>query len=174
MQLNDVPARPLPTSVTVNISTLAGGDRWGKHSAEHLDVDFGRGTVSASRQVYDPLWDGPVAQPADPRDWRASGTTAASPKLASAVSALRDAIAGVDLLKVPYRQSDSAEYANVHLTFAERPVGLDHLHPYQEPGTRGRVGSWTVMVHTSLNDLFVDPQLAPLVDAARAVSAAAR
>jgi hypothetical protein len=170
VQLNAAPGRPLPTALTVNVATLADGDRFGLHSSEHLDVDFGRGTVNAYRSVYDPLWDGPVPQPADPRDWRATGTTAASPRLATAVAALRDAAAGVDLLTVPNGTATSAdEYATFHLTFAERPTGVDHLRPYQE-----RDGSWTVMTRTSLNDLFVDPQLGPLVEAARAVGAAAR
>jgi hypothetical protein len=170
VQLNAAPARPLPTAVTVNVSTLADGDRPGLHSAEHLDVDFANGKVDASRSIFDPLWDGPVAQPADPRDWRASGTTAASPRLANAVSALRDAIGGVDLLQTPNGDATSAlEYATFHLTYAQRPEGLEHLRPYQE-----RDGSWTVMTRTSLGDLFVDPQLGPLVEAARAVGAAAR
>lgn len=169
MQLTAAPARPLPTAITVNSSTLADGARWGLHSAERVEVDFGSGTVNASRSVYDPLWDGPVPQPADPRDWRASGSTASSTKLAGAVSALRDAAAGVDLLTAPNAMTPGDEYATVHLRFAERPVVGAHLRPWQD-----RDGNWIVYLRTSLDDLFVDPQLGAIVEGARAVAAAAR
>jgi hypothetical protein len=157
--------------VIVNISTLAGGrGSWPLTSAERLQMGFAPDAkLTAGRQVYDQLWDGPVPQPTDPRDWDATTTADATPKLAAATAALRDALTGLDLTRVPRAESSSHEYANVHLTYAQRPVGVDGLHVYQE-----RDGSWTVPMHTSLNDLFVDPVLAPVVDAARAVLAAAR
>jgi hypothetical protein len=164
------PATPRLLDINVNISTLADGQRWGKVDALHVGFDPEHGTVDAYRSVYDPLWDGPVAQPADPRDWSVAGRhTDTSPALAAAASALRDAVTGTDLVRVPRRDADSTEYATIYVTYADRPVGADHLHPFQQ-----RNGTWTLPMRTSLNDLFVDPQLGAIVEAARAVAAAAR
>lgn len=170
MQLTS-PAPVKPIGVSINISTHAGGGgSFPLTDSQGVSLRFEPGaTVSASRSIFDQLWDGPVAQPADPRDWRAEVRSDATPRLADAVAGLQDALAGVDLTRVPYRPATEREYATLYVRFAERPTGVDHLHTFQD-----RDGTWLVPTRTSQNDLFVDPQLGPVVDAARDVLAAAR
>lgn len=160
-----------PIRVTVNISTKPGdGPSWGLTSVEHVTATFGtNATVDAGRMVFDELWDGPVAPPVDPRDWNAMRHADAMPLLQAALGGLRDALVGADLAHVPAANATPGNFATIHATYAQRPVGLDHLHPFRE-----RDGSWTVPLRTSLDDLFVEPHLAPVVAAAQSVLAAAR
>ncbi|MCW2927393.1 MAG: hypothetical protein JWM86_1361 [Thermoleophilia bacterium] len=164
---------PAPISVIVNLSTAAPHHhpRYGDRVASNVRAAFSEpdATVEASVSTYDPLWDGPYAQPADPSDWQVERTAASSPVLAAAVAGLRDAIAGADLATLPKAETTSdPDYATFHVRYAAKPVGLDHLRPWQE-----RDGSWTVYLRTPLGTLFDEPRLAPLVEAARSVLAAA-
>lgn len=160
----------LPTAVNVNLSTQNG---WKETRTEHasLRLDAPDAPVRAHDTRHDPLWDGPYAQPARPGDWRGEVQANATPRLEAATGALRDAVLGVDLLAMERFDSslNGRAYGTVHLTFAERPVGLDHLKPFES-----HAGSWTIGLRTSLDDLFADPRLAPVVDATREVIAAAR
>ncbi|MCB0878914.1 MAG: hypothetical protein KDC46_08035 [Thermoleophilia bacterium] len=157
-----------PSSVNIHMSTKLD---WNRTVADHVALDLAPASapVDASHGTYDPLWDGPYAQPAQPGDWHSTAAANATPQLATATGALRDAIAGLDLTHAqPYDQRDPAQsYATIHVSFPARPEGIDHLRPFQDHD-----GTWTVGLRTSLDDLFVDPTLAPIVDAARDVLAA--
>ncbi len=134
-----------------------------------LDLTGANAPVEASRRSYDPYWDGPIAQPSQPGDFSVKTTANAKPALAAAASAVRDAIVGIDLLHAaPFDSSKNVDsYAMIHLTFAERPTGLDHLRPFQDVD-----GRWTIGLNTSTDDLLADPSLASVVNAARSVLAA--
>ncbi len=174
MQLSPAAIRTAsPTGVTVNVSTALDMSRpeTGMRRAEHLEVGFEApdARLDASVDVYDPLWDGPVPEPSSPEDWHATRSASASPAIRSAVTALQTSLASLDLGKLRAGDVAPGSYATLHLRYAERPENLGTLRPYQE-----RDGSWIVPVRTSLGDLFQNPALLPIVDAARAVLAAAR
>lgn len=174
MQLSPAAIRTTtPLSVTVNVSTALDLARpsTGMRRAEHLEVGFGTpdARLDASVDVYDPLWDGPVSEPDSPEDWHATRSASASPAIRSAVSALQASVAALDLGKLRTSETAPGSYATFHLRYAERPENLGTLRPYQD-----RDGSWVVPVRTSIGDLFQNPALLPIVDAARAVLDAAR
>ncbi len=174
MQLS--PAAPrvaAPTGVTVNVSTALDWARpsTGMRRSERLDVGFTApdARVAATVDVFDPLWDGPVPEPSHPDDWHTTRSASASPAISSAVAALQASLTSLDLAKVRGGDSAPGSYATLHLRYAERPDDVGNLRPYQD-----RDGSWIVPVRTSIGDLFANPALLPVVDAARAVIVAAR
>ncbi|MCW2920321.1 MAG: hypothetical protein JWL76_195 [Thermoleophilia bacterium] len=174
MQLSPAaPRTAAPLGVTVNVSTALDMARpsTGMRRAEHLAVGFTSpdDRLDASVDVYDPLWDGPVAEPNSPEDWHATRSASASPAIRNAVTALEASVATLDLGKLRSSDTEPGSYATLHLHYAERPANLGTLRPYQE-----RDGSWVVPVRTSIGDLFQNPALLPIVDAARAVLVAAR
>lgn len=160
----------VPTAVNVNLSTHVA---WNEARSEHvaMRLDAADATIDAHDGRYDPLWDGPYAEPARPGNWQGTVAATATSQLQAAATALRDAVQAVDLLATERRDASQTgrSYGTIHLSFDERPVGLDHLKPFES-----HTGGWTVGLRTSLDDLFADPRLAPLVDAARDVIAAAR
>ncbi len=170
MQLSPA-AAPAPTHVRIHVNTPADGtSRWGDERRESLDLDLaGSAPLTASVDVADPYWDGPYAEPDGPEDWRGSRPLDASPARARSVQGLRDAVAALDLVGRTPAGHVGIGYANVFLTFAERPEGLDHLKPFQDHRDQ-----WTVRLTTSVDDLLVDPTLTPIVDAAREVVRTAR
>lgn len=167
------PRAAAPTGVTVNVSTALDMARpsTGMRRSERLEVGFTApdARLDASVDVYDPLWDGPVAEPNHPDDWHETRSASASPAISSAVAALRASLATIDLAKVRAGDLAPGSYATLHLRYAERPANVGTLRPYQD-----RDGSWVVPVRTSIGDLFQNPALLPIVDAARAVLVAAR
>ena len=174
MQLSPAAHRAAaPTGVTVNVSTALDLSRpsTGMRRAEHLEVGFtaSDARLDASVDVYDPLWDGPVSEPAHPDDWHATRSASASRAIRDAVDDLQQRVATLDLTKLRGGDVAPGSYATLHLRFAERPEHVGTLRPYQD-----RDGSWVVPVRTSIGDLFQNPALLPVVDAARAVLVAAR
>ncbi|MCW2923886.1 MAG: hypothetical protein JWM98_1290 [Thermoleophilia bacterium] len=158
-----------PLRVIVNIAGLAGpatGDRWSLHRADSVNVDATGARMSQS--TYDPLWDGPYAQPAQPGDWNRTVAAAdTSPALAQALDGLRASVASLDWSRTSPEMTAGPAYATLHATFAERPAGATQA--WQE-----RDGTWTAYARTSLDDLLADPTLAPVVVAARAALAVGR
>lgn len=167
MQLS--PAANHLIGATVNIATRHPANPTWLRFDGFLQASFtGDRQLTASSRLVDESWDIGGA-PAHPGDWSRSVAAESTPALARAMSALQDAATGADLTRSSGTFTSAQDYAGVHLRFAARPVGLDHLRPYAE-----RDGSWSVYVRTSLDDLFEDPQVLRIVDAARAVLAAAR
>jgi hypothetical protein len=167
------PRSAAPLGVTVNVSTALDMARpeTGMRRAEHLEVGFTApdARLDASVDVFDPLWDGPVPEPDSPEDWHATRSASASPAIRSAVTELQAKLAALDLGTLRSGDTEPGSYATLHLHFAERPADVGTLRPYQQ-----RDGSWMVPIRTSLGDLFQNPVLLPIVDAARAVLDAAR
>lgn len=170
-----------PSSISVSITTptppppLGGTWPWRSHEQVSVALDAaGRATrLDAGRVLADPYQDEapPTYRvPTDHRTWSAGVDLPARADLTAAVEQLRDDVAGLDWSSLTARPAHltDAEHAVLHLRFAARPEGLDHLRPIE-----GADGIWHVRVQTSL-DLLAQPALTPVVDAARAVLELAR
>lgn len=167
---------PLPSSLTVTVTTPAGGTlRSSETAAMAFTPDGTPGDVAVERNIYDPYEDETppgYRPPADPRRWKAAPEATATPAIRDAVSGVQAVLEAVDWSKVEKSAptATDSEYVRIDLRFAERPAGMDHLDPMYLSST----DSWHVGVRTSL-DLFTSRELAPLLDATRgAVSLAAR
>lgn len=156
----------VPSLVSVSIVSPAGDVL---RSTETVELPFDARPVNVARRIEDPYEDEAPAgyrPPADPRRWRAGpDATATSQAITDAAAGMRAAFRSIDWSTVPKVAVTATDDAHVGISmvFPERPVGMDHLQPIENPGH-----GWVVGVRASL-DLFTSPGLAPLLDATRGV-----
>lgn len=158
-------SHPAPLRVTVNFGSQQSDKPYGPRLSETLDVDAAG--VRASHDTYDPLWDGPTAEPDHPGDWSSViAASKTSPALSQAIDGLQEAAAHIDWRHAPTKETADRAYATVHVTYPDRPDGAAQAWQQKD-------GSWTAYARTSIDTGSVDPALAPIIAAAHTTIAAA-